>query len=457
MAEYVRKRLLVLFVTLALIGVSVVPAGQAIADATTQASQAKTLDRDLEPVIVEGSQVSALLDTPVEHLFVYTFSGNSLGGQIPVQVDERTAGGSYKAVGDGQLDLEDEIVFMAADLGDRPANITELYTLPISATWYEIEVTNPLSTTQKGWAYLVGSDTLTHISKDYVDYNSTTKRITTNPDHYRLGLATLYAGLDYLTLNGNSTDILDRTKIRAVFDAGFLGTVTLTEEALENPEIDLVKDGPVRVILQQSVAAGPGDPISEASLTTTNLAYNSLLEASASISFTLPGFVDLISVRTSVDLSSAASGATFYNANTPGGVPIDGDDSSDSVVATPFSNWAQVSHTTGRLIQVSDPTPAGGTQKNYYCDDNSAGTTECDGSPRTGANGSYGDAGILTEGNVNPSFTIESWLFVLESGQDNVGDKYARYFDTNNRLRAVAYLQGVRSTLFLPIILKNSP
>jgi hypothetical protein len=124
------------------------------------------------------------------------------------------------------------------------------------------------------------------------------------------------------------------------------------------------------------------------------------------------------------------------------------------VAATPLSNWAEVSHTTGRLIQVSDPAPAGGTQKNYYCDDNSAGTTECDGTPRTGTNGSYGDAGILTEGNVNPSFTIESWLFVLAAGQEIVGETYQEY--SSKPLNPMAFLRGERSTIFLPIILKNS-
>jgi hypothetical protein len=449
MAEYIRKRLLVLFVALTLIIVSVVLTGQAVADVTAQAGQAKTLDRDLEPVILKGAQVADLIDTPVEHLFVYTFSGNSLSGQIPVQVDEVTVSGSYTATGNGLLDADDEIVFMAADLGDQPASTMELYTLPISATWHEIEVTNPLSPAQKGWAYLVGSDALTHVSKDYVDYSTITKRITTNPDRYELGLVTSYAGLDYLTLNGNSTDILDRTKIRAVFDAGFWGVVTLTEEALENPEIVLVKDGPVRVILQQTVAAGPGEPISEASLSTTNLAYNSLLQASASISFTLPSFVDLISVRTSADLSSAASGATFYNANTLVGVTIDG--SPDAVAATPLSNWAQISHTTGRLIQVMDPTSVGGTQKNFYRDNSSPESND------TGQPGSYGDAGILIEGNVDQSFTIQSSLFVLPpagGGQDNVGATYEDYFF--HPLSVAPYFQGVRSTTFLPIILKNS-
>jgi hypothetical protein len=456
MAEYIRKRLLVLFVALTLIIVSVVLTGQAIADVTAQANQTKTLSRDLEPVFVKGSQVAALLGTPVDDLFVYTFSGNSLSGQIPVQVDERTAGGSYKAVGDGQLDPEDEIVFMAVDLGDQPADMSALTGLPISATWYEIEVTDPLSPTQKGWTYLVGSDTLAHISKDYVDYNSTTKRITTNPDHYKLGLATSYVGLDYVTLNGDSTNILDRTKLRAVFDAGFFGTVTLTEEDLENPEIVLVKDGPVRVILRQAVTADPGGPITEASLSTTNLAYASLLQATASISFTLPGFVDIASVRTSVDFNSAASGAKFYNARTsPSWVLIDGQP--DVVAATPFSNWTQVSTTTGRLIQVSDPSPAGGTaQKNYYCDDDDPDplALECDGTNKTGDKVSYGDAGILIEGSVNQSFMLKSWLFVLAAGQENVGETYQEY--SSKPLKPMAFLQGERSTIFLPIILKNS-
>ncbi len=441
MAEYIRKRLLVLFVALTLIALSVVPAGQAIAGVAAQASQAKTLDRDLEPVIVEGRRVPALIDTPIEDLFVYTFNGNSLSGQIPVQVDEVTAGGSYKAVGDGQLDLEDEIVFMAADLGDKPADMTELYTLPISATWYEIEVADPLSPTQKGWAYLVHSDTLTHISKDYVDYNDSNKRIIAN--QYSLDFATTHIGFEDLTLIGSGMDILDRTKLRVTSALG-----TLTEVDLGPPdEHVLVKDGRVRVILWRRANA-----LGLASLTNTYLAYASLVHSFGDVESSLT----VSKVRMSVDLSSAASGATFYNANTPGGVTIDG--SPDAVVATSLSNWAQISHTTGRLIQVSNPTPAGGTQKNYYCDDNSTGTTECDGTPRTGANGSYGDAGVLIEGNVNPSFTIQSWLFVLppaDGGQDNVGAIYKDY--VSHPLSPVAYLQGVRSTLFLPIILRNSP
>jgi hypothetical protein len=451
-----RKLSWVLFALLLPMVVSAVLISQTVAAATVQATQIKTLDRDEEPVIVTGSKISALLGTPVDDLFVYTYSGNSLSGQIPVQVDEVTAAGNYTTTEDGLLDLNDEIVFMAVDLGDQPTDTSALTGLPISPNWYEIEVIDPL-TGKRGWAYLVSSNTLAPtFSGNYVDYNGTTKRITTNPEHYELGLATSYVGLDYLTLNGDSTNILDRTKLRAVFDAGILGTVTLTEEDLENPEIVLVKDGPVRVILRQAVTADPGGPITEASLSTTNLAYASLLQATASVSFTLPGFVDIASVRTSVDFNSAVSGARFYNANTPSnGVLIDGQP--DVVAATPLSNWTQVSTTTGRLVQVSDPTPVGGTaQKNYYCDDDDPNplALECDGTKKTGDDVSYGDAGVLIEGSVNQSFMLKSWLFVPAAGQGNVGETYQEY--SSQPLKSMAFLQGERPTIFLPLILKNS-
>jgi hypothetical protein len=162
MTEYLRKYLLVLVVILAAIALTVVLFGDTVADVAAQGGEAKTLTRDLEPATVYGSQVAGLGGAPVDDLFLYTFNGEVLSGQIPVQVDEVTAGGDYVGSEDGLLDGDDEIVLMAMDLGDRPADPTALIgTLPISATWYEIEVDDPLSPGQKGWAYLVRSSTLT--------------------------------------------------------------------------------------------------------------------------------------------------------------------------------------------------------------------------------------------------------------------------------------------------------
>jgi hypothetical protein len=180
------------------------------------------------------------------------------------------------------------------------------------------------------------------------------------------------------------------------------------------------------------------------------LAYPSLVQSFVEVNtpFAVSG------LRTSVDLNSAASGAIFYNRNVSGGVTIDGNP--DAVAATPLSQWGQVSHTTGRLIQVTDSTPAGGIQENFYCDNSAATLTECDGAPKTGDNASYGDTGILIGGNLNNTFTIESWLFVLppaDGGQDNVGATYVDYFF--NRLSVSPFAEGLHFTKILPLIFKN--
>ncbi len=443
MLNYAPIRLLVLLIPLVLLVVSMGLAGQTIAGAT---AEIKTLDRDLEPVIIKGAGVGLLRGTPVEHLFVYTYTGTDWGGQIPSQVDKITASGGYTSTG-GNLNNNDEIVFMAKDLGDRAPDTEPLTaTLPISNAWYEIEVSDPLSPTKKGWAYLVRSNELSStFSGDYVDYIASTQHITAN--QYELGFPTTYEGMEYLAINGSGVDILDRTKLRVVLDLGTLGVTTMTEQNLINPQIAFVKDGPVRVILQQAVQRTVVPGSVEANLSNTYLAYDSLFQTTSETDFDLGGLATLSRVRTSVDLHSVVSGAaTFYNANTPLGVPING--SPDAVAETPFSNWTQVSHPSGRLIQVTDPTSAGGTPQNFYRDNSNPESHD-----DTGDNpGSYGDSGILIEGGVNQIFSTRNSFFILpppDGGPDNVGDTYEEYFF--DPLTTSLDFPPV----FLPIILKG--
>jgi hypothetical protein len=386
-------------------------------------------------VVVKGSQVPALDGAPLGQLFVYKYSGNNRIGPIPAQVDEVTSGGDYTSSEDNLLDANDEIVFMAQDTGDQPSDTSGLGSF---VTWYEIEVIDPLNPAQKGWAYLVRGSS-PPVSVDYVQYNTGTRRITTTPNNYELGFATTgHIGWDYLTLNGG-TDILDRTKLRVTRPP-----LIVDEDNLGAPEPVEVIDGSVRVIVQRGAGFNLVD------LTTTYLAYSSMVQ-----SFTeVDSSVSVSKVRTSVDLNVNASGAIFHNANTPpAGVTINGNP--DSVAATPFSSWAQVSHTSGRLVQVGDPAPAGGTPKNYYCDDTTS-AQECDATGKTGDGVSYGDSGTMLEGSVNQAFTMSSSLYVLPpagGGQDQVGATYEEYFF--NPLQVAAYLEGERSRIFLPIILKN--
>lgn len=442
MKTYIYQRLALLIAILLLITLAV---GLSLAQA--QAGQPKTIERNLEPVVRLGSQVASLLASPVDELFVYRFDGVT-PAQIPVQVDEVTASGSYTTTEDGLLDGNDEIVFMAADLGGRPTDpATLLAALPISPTWSEIEVTDPLDPARHGWAYLVRSSQLTQPAADYAKYDGATQRITTS--QYALGFAAAQPGLDYLDHNG-SDNILDRSKLRVV--GNFLGVaVPFNEEDLENPATILIKDGPVRVIAQQSVASTPGGiDLGSARVDTLHLAYAAMVYSTASISFTLLPFIDITSVRTSIDFNShiASTGvATFYNSTIPGGVPIDG--ITDTVAATPVSLWGQVSHPYGRIVQVTDPAPIGGSPANYYCD-NTDLPAECDGTSKTGDNMSYGDSGFSITGDINSRFVTESWLFFLPppapGEADNVGETYQDYFE--NPLD--------QSKIFLPLIVKIS-
>ncbi len=121
---------------------------------------------------------------------------------------------------------------------------------------------------------------------------------------------------------------------------------------------------------------------------------------------------------------------TYYDGNTPGGVPVDG--SPDSVPTTPVAGWKQISGAKGSLVRVADITPGGGAVTNYYKDDQVSDPSD------TGDQQSFGDAGYLLTsptGQVVLSFSN----YVLAANQGNVGATYAQYHA--NPLQAAATAQ----------------
>jgi hypothetical protein len=386
------KRLLVLLsLVLGLGGFGVAVARLAAADS---AVTTRTLDRDLEPVIITGAAVSALAGFPIDELFVYTYRG---GGweQIPAQVDEVTATGAYITTEDGLLDANDEVVFMAMDLGDQAVGMVPTADgQPISALWYEIEVTDPISPTRKGWAYLVRSSVLIPtFTADYVSFDSFLHRI--NGVTYHLGYATPRPWMDYLTLGDGMVDILDRApKSRLCF-----GIICFPESLSPDLQDDLIKDGPVRLIVRNGRVLAHG--------------------AMASWTISVPDTGGASSIRFSADFNSAASGATYYNAVVPAGVTVDG--ITDTVPAEPVSPWWQLSTSDGTLIQVADTTSIGGTQYNYYVDNSEFDWLD------TGDRLHYGDTGVYVA-DPNQSFTYTFTIYFLPGSQPNVGDTYEAYF-----------------------------
>lgn len=391
----------------------------------SHASSGSTLTRDLEPVIVKG----VFPGVPVNQIFVYRANG-SAWEQIPFQVDEVTASGSYTATEEGLMDANDEVVFMAKDLGNEgSASISA--SLPISPTWYKVEVTDPLVPNQKGWAYIVRSAGLSVTNPtDYVGYDAANRRI--NAASYALGWAADHPGLDFMSLFG-SGDILDRTKLRAKYRVWPLPSrFTLTEDNLPVAAIALIRDRPVRVIVQRGTAV--------------TQAYASFVRTATSIDLTeLPGNIVIDEVRVSTDLTNAATGGTFYNENASTGVTIDG--MPDTVPSTPFTQaWRQVSLNVGTMIQVMDLNSPGGTLSHYYKDDSTLDNND------TGDKRSYGDSGVMVMSPTARSIEVVSAQYVLAGRQPNRGAEFYAIFQ--NPLQVSWRLEG-GPKVYLPIILRE--
>jgi hypothetical protein len=153
--------------------------------ATAAANGTKTLHRLADPVIIEGSELPQLSGRDINRIRVYVFHGGT-PARIPYQIDQRDSTGcwvwnvvyrqSYQIdydrggapyirqaqtagtgtfddqdpKGQALLDANDELVFMANDLGDRGSRVREaLHADQVE----EVEITDPEDGTH-AWAYV---------------------------------------------------------------------------------------------------------------------------------------------------------------------------------------------------------------------------------------------------------------------------------------------------------------
>jgi hypothetical protein len=395
-----------------------------------------------EPVTLSGSQLWLFSGSALDDLFVYAYTG-SAWEPLPFQFDEVDASGVY-TVEDGLLDGNDELVFMAMDLG-AAASLDAWLADADSQNYprYQVQVSDPLNPSGQGWAYVYRSTTLAPPPPaDYVAWNAAQDQVVAGT--YTLGFSpTVHASVDSLELNSSGVDALDRTKIRLSVTCYTPLPIpwTLTEEDLAGlvsltPEID----GPVRV--------GGGNTDS------SSWFYHSLYDLSLVLNvadFEPPPFcqqIDINSFRLSNDWLDPAltvmAPATYYDSNTPGGVPIDG--VSDIVLSTPAADWQQVSGGQGSTVQVADITLEGGVLSNYYKDDQTVDPAD------TGQDHqSFGDAGYRVEAPSGQT-SITLLTFVLGPGQPNVGATYHEYYAHPLQVRAI--VQGGEHTVHLPLLFR---
>jgi hypothetical protein len=412
--------------------------------------------RNLEPVVLNGSQLSQFSGVGVSHLFAYSFRGGNWE-QIPLQIDEINSIGDY-GYENGLLDGDDEVVFMAMDLGEAVGESEWIEDLTSrSHSRAQIKVTNPLTPTEVGYVYLYQSSALTPVHDDYVDWDDTLKMITSGS--YKAGLAFPFQGLEILELYGNPVDVLDRSKFRfsgACRNSGveipFSYTEELPEEIMDLIVLEPDIDGPVRV--------GGG------SSGRKNWSYHSMRENQYGIDFDalsevvcfLPfqNFGHFSSFRVSNDwlnpVDSGMGPMSYFDSNTGAGLPVDG--MIDDVPISPVNAWSQVSGSYGSVVRITDISEnIIGTVENYYKDNSATDNSD------TGDQQSFGDAGFKVVFNPpQPEYgqlEVEAAEFYLAPLQPNLGFTYEGYLD--NPLQINISSQDYSSVLYLPLVIKGGP
>ena len=330
-------------------------------------SQTNSIDREHDAIIISGEMLAPFAGAPIGNLFLYSFDSQSkIFTQIPFQIDERGISGtdtSFFITDDGLLDDNDELAFMACDLGD-PSFIWIADPNSTSNPRIEISLTDTVDTqnVKKGWVYLYRSNTLTEeFTEDYVTYTDPTS-----------GGNDSIAGQTY-TVGGNAkgffgslflpdnpgTDLFDGERIKiAVFNESnfsFIGIDHL--------------DGPVRVIRDLKLRLITVD------ITLPVQYFKSFALQSANLNLE-NSIITIDQLQHSIALSINANGMKFTNSKNTD-ILIDGqsDTVDDQIKNSPEYNYTHVAGIQGTIIQLfTIPGSIGDSQALFYEDEtNSVG------------------------------------------------------------------------------------
>jgi hypothetical protein len=303
----------------------------------------KSLLRTVDPVLVQGNDLGRVQGLPVEGFRLFSSSGGRMA-PVPFQIDEVDAEGLFvlpegkdpnrdkgrrgkEEEQDQRLDGNDELVFMASDLGDRAC--TE-QGLAGAAQAVEIEVRDP-RTGGTGWSYLMWfEDPPPPSPRDYVRYAREEDRIHTEVFSLGYSPARDLVYTTYLSMTPRTgsppVDIMDRINIR------FWATIFLRSITFSRNEDDFVseviayKDGPVRVMRRVANSMRLVMGIQSPKIIAYSVYYRDAIETPNVLS--LP--VSLGSVARSAgfeggtDHNRNALGMRFFSSNNPQGVLVDG-------------------------------------------------------------------------------------------------------------------------------------
>jgi hypothetical protein len=439
------RLVLCLGLTAILVGLVLVGFGTARAQEQSPlaAPAAPAFDRPEDPVVITGEHFPAFSGAPLNELVAYAYRSGEWA-PLPFQIDEVNISGTFVTNDDGLLGNHDELVFMAGDAGES-ASAAEW---PVDAqarlnSRYEITVSDPLSASQQAWVYLYRSTTLTRSTASYVTWTFATQ--TASAVSYTASFSpTKFVGLSNLFINGRNVDILDRQKLRlATFASTFNEETIVTPPFGQPATLTLPIAGPVR--------AAVNDGALKAAF------YSSRLDFDVTFDLSSVSIFGLQSIRTSFDwISPTISGInTYYDSNTPGGVPIDG--VPDVISTTPRVDWFQINGDVagpgGLVMAIPNLNPNGGTASNYYADN------QANVGGDTGDLHSYGDAGPF----INHPGTVVSltlMTYILPPGTDaNMGAAYSARasnpLQANTAQQCYSQSGSCLTALYLPLVMMN--
>ncbi len=287
---------------------------------------------------VRGAQLTELEGQPLGQLELLVAVGDSFQ-PIPFQVDERveTKKGRYEWVlpqgpggglvkGDGLLSEQDEMVFMAKDLGPKagPGMLEQISTRVV-----EIRVTDPVDG-RTGFAYLaVASGKPRRSGEDYVAYEVGHDYIDTPV--YSVGHSEVFPiahneNVIKKEAGGEGLDLIDIFKQRVLATA-FFGTLKVDKRARDwTSEISAYKDGPVRVIRKNENHLYLTKRIKSPSLYTHTFYLRDLFwfPAEVNVPFRLSRLITSLDIFAATEFCRNAVGMEFYSNSVEQGALVDG-------------------------------------------------------------------------------------------------------------------------------------
>ena len=373
--------------------------------------------RPYEPIVLKGDTLAQFSNYEIKYLYVYAYDANLNSWKlIPFQIDEIDSSANeeekyYEPESDsllsGVLDFDDELVFMARDLGDKAD----------SANWvdntdsirYEIELVDS-SDGKKGYVYLYYSDSIKEQIPDKYGmyFDSINDRVSSN--NYELGFDrgtpdTTGQMNDVRIKSGTGEDIFDRLKVRAIgwwlfYYIDFYETTIKARDAYAS------FIGPVRIIRNMK------GRFTYERLDMNEKFTQSLLFYPYSGSFKIVDIPigvlkeyggEVWTIRVSWDLNENASGMNFYSEYNKNGYLIDGKkDNIDQTCNPGELNWTMATGSQGTMLNIFDIAPFGNVKRLYYYDNSEGGTGD---NPNyfivdTGDSLSFGDSGFSLENKI---------------------------------------------------------